>query len=46
MQILADRFGTEREDVHDRVPVISPNDVCDVWLAPGFQKPAVLPGGG
>jgi putative SOS response-associated peptidase YedK len=26
-------------DVHDRMPVILPNDAYDLWLDPGFQKP-------
>jgi putative SOS response-associated peptidase YedK len=25
-------------DVHDRMPVILPDDVYDLWLDPGFQK--------
>jgi putative SOS response-associated peptidase YedK len=26
------------QDVHDRMPVILPDDVYDLWLDPGFQK--------
>jgi putative SOS response-associated peptidase YedK len=25
-------------DVHDRMPVILPDDVYDLWLDPGYQK--------
>ncbi len=25
-------------DIHDRMPVILPDDVYDLWLDPGFQK--------
>jgi putative SOS response-associated peptidase YedK len=25
-------------DVHDRMPVILPDDAYDLWLDPGFQK--------
>jgi putative SOS response-associated peptidase YedK len=26
------------QDVHDRMPVILPDDTYDLWLDPGFQK--------
>ena len=26
-------------DIHDRMPVILPDDAYDLWLDPGFQKP-------
>lgn len=26
------------QDVHDRMPVILPNDAYDLWFDPGFQK--------
>jgi putative SOS response-associated peptidase YedK len=29
-------------DIHDRMPVILPDDAYDLWLDPGFQKPDAL----
>jgi putative SOS response-associated peptidase YedK len=29
-------------DVHDRMPVILPDDAYDLWLDPGFQKPDAI----
>jgi putative SOS response-associated peptidase YedK len=29
-------------DVHDRMPVILPDDTYDLWLDPGFQKPEAI----
>jgi putative SOS response-associated peptidase YedK len=29
-------------DIHDRMPVILPDDAYDLWLDPGFQKPDAI----
>jgi putative SOS response-associated peptidase YedK len=29
-------------DIHDRMPVILPDDAYDLWLDPGFQKPDTI----
>jgi putative SOS response-associated peptidase YedK len=36
--IITTTPNTLLADVHDRMPVILPNDFYDLWLDPGFQK--------
>ena len=34
--------GVLLTDIHDRMPVILPDDAYDLWLDPGFQKPDAI----
>ena len=40
--IITTTPNTLLADIHDRMPVILPDDAYDLWLDPGFQKPDAI----